>query len=336
MDFSLTDEQRMIQHTARTLLGKECSLDLVRSAWDNPALAEPLWQDHLQEWLGLAEQSTADVSLFMEEYGRALVPGVYFPSLLAAFAANAIEVTLSGSATVAVAGADGFWIPNGETTKHFVPCAGQVDEIVVIHGSPEKPSISIVAAERVALTPVDQLDRLRPQYQVAVPDIDHRSERGVARGSDISPQAWQQVVQRALVATAAELVGVGRHLLDSAVAYAKEREQFGRPIGSFQGLQWKLVDAALELERAAAAVAWAAMCVDANTADAAVAVHSAKLEAGSAARRCARTSLQLHGGIGYTWEHGLHFWLRRAYAGDAFMGSSDYHARCLADVLFAA
>lgn len=332
MDFSLTDEQCMIQHTARTLLGRECPLELVRSAWDNPLLAQPLWDDHLHEWLGLAEQPAADVSLFMEEYGRALAPGVYFPSLLAAFAANAVESTLSGSATVAVAGADGFWIPNRETVKHFVPCAGQVDEIVVIHGSPQKPSVSIVAAERVTLTPVDHLDRLRPQYQVAIPDL----ERGVARGSDISPQAWQQVLHRALVATAAELVGVGRHLLDTAVAYAKEREQFGRPIGSFQGLQWKLVDDALELERAAAAVAWAAMCVDANTTDAAVAVHSAKLEAGSSARRCARTSLQVHGGIGYTWEHGLHFWLRRAYAGDAFMGPSDYHARCLAQLLFAA
>jgi alkylation response protein AidB-like acyl-CoA dehydrogenase len=333
MDFSLTDEQRMIQHTARTLLGRECPLDLVRAAWDNPALAQPLWRDQLQEWLGLAEQSTCDVSLFMEEYGRALAPGVFFPSLLATFAAEAAELTLGGSATVAVAGADGFWTVNDEPIKHYVPCAAQVDDIVVVHGSPRQPRIAVVAAASiaaasVAVTPVDQMDRLRPQYQVDV--------SGIETGSAINPQAWQRVVRRALVATAAELVGVGRHLLDSAVEYAKERQQFGRPIGSFQGLQWKLVDAALELERAAAAVAWAAMCVDVDTDDADAAVHSAKLEAGTAARRCARTSLQVHGGIGYTWEHGLHFWLRRAYAGDAFMGSSDYHARRLADLLFAA
>ena len=152
----------------------------------------------------------------------------------------------------------------------------------------------------------------------------------------LSPQAWRQVLQRALVACAAELVGVGRHLLESALEYARVRQQFGRPIGSFQGLQWKLVDAALELERAASAVAWAALCVDASAPEADRAVHCAKLEAGLAARHCARTSLQVHGGIGYTWEHGLHFWLRRAYAGDAFMGPSDYHARCLAALLFAA
>ncbi|MFQ5515740.1 MAG: acyl-CoA dehydrogenase family protein, partial [Myxococcota bacterium] len=121
---------------------------------------------------------------------------------------------------------------------------------------------------------------------------------------------------------------------DASVEYAKERVQFGRPIGSFQGLQWELVDAALELERAAAAVSYAAMCVDADDADRHRAVHGAKAEAGLAARACARTGLQVHGGIGYTWEHDLHFRLRRAYAGDAFMGPSGYHHDRLAELLF--
>jgi alkylation response protein AidB-like acyl-CoA dehydrogenase len=199
---------------------------------------------------------------------------------------------------------------------------------VVVSGSPQAPRVAVVAAEQVAVAEVAQLDLLLRQYCVDV--------SGACRGRDISPHAWQRVVQRALVTVAAELVGVGRYLLDSAIDYAKVREQFGRPIGSFQGLQWKLVDAALELERASAAVSYAAMCVDADAPEATHAVHSAKLEAGGAARRCARTSLQVHGGIGYTWEHGLHYWLRRAYAGDAFMGPADYHAQRLAELLFAA
>jgi alkylation response protein AidB-like acyl-CoA dehydrogenase len=328
VDFSLTEEQRMIQHTARGLLARECSLALVRSAWDNPAAALPLWQDHLRDWLVLAGQSLADTTLFMQEYGRALVPGVFFSSLLAAYAASTVDQILSGAATVAVAAADGYWTPNAEATKHFVPSAGQVEQVVVVSGSPQAPRVAIVSASQVVITEVEHMDRLRPQYRVAV--------GGSERGCAISPQAWQQVVHRALVTAAAELVGVGRYLLDSAVEYAKERQQFGRPIGSFQGLQWQLVDAALDLERAAAAVSWAAMCADADVVEAPYAVHVAKLEAGSAARRCARTSLQVHGGIGYTWEHGLHYWLRRAYAGDAFMGPSDYHAKCLAQLLFAA
>jgi hypothetical protein len=328
VDFSLTDEQHIIQQTARALFSRECPLALVRSAWENPEVARPLWDDYLVDWLELSVQPLADITLFMEEYGRALAPGVYFASLLAAYAGGSVGEKVSGPATVAVAAGNGYWIPNEETTKHFVPCAAQVKRVVVVSGSQDAPRISIVSSEQLGVQEVDHMDRLRPQYRVEV--------KGTDRGTEISAQAWQQVVNRALVTASAELVGVGRYLLDSAVAYAKERQQFGRPIGSFQGLQWKLVDTALELERAAASVAYAAMCVDANVVEVAHAVHSAKLEAGSAARRCARTSLQVHGGIGYTWEHGLHYWLRRAYAGDAFMGPSEYHARCLADVLFAA
>lgn len=328
MDFSLTDEQRIIQHTAQSLLRKECTLELVKAAWIEPEAAQTLWRDHLQHWLALAGGSLVDTTLFMEECGRAMVPGVFFASLLAAYAANTVDECLEGPATVAVAGSAGYWTPNTERVKHFVPAAGQVRQVVVVGGSPQAPRVSVVPIEQVAVTRVQQMDELRPQYSVAV-----GSDVG---GRIIRAQDWQKVVQRALVTSAAELVGVGRHLLDSAVQYAKEREQFGRPIGAFQGLQWKLVDVALELERAASAVAWAAMCVDAQAADAMLAVHCAKLEAGSAARRCARTSMQVHGGIGYTWEHGLHFWLRRAYSGDAFMGPSDYHARCMAELLFAA
>jgi alkylation response protein AidB-like acyl-CoA dehydrogenase len=327
VDFILSDEQRIIQQTARSLFSRECPPDLVRSAWDVPQVAQPLWENHLREWLALADGSVVDMTLFMEEYGRALVPGVYFPSLLAAYAAGAVDEQLLGAATVAIAAANGYWIPNEESTKHFVPCAAQSKQVVVISGSSRAPRIAVVPTEAVGICEVEQLDRLRPQCCVEVDGTD--------RGRDISPGDWQQVVYRALVTAAAELVGVGRALLDGAVAYAKERQQFGRPIGSFQGLQWKLVDAALELERAAAAVSWAAMCVDAGASDTERAVHSAKLEAGSAARHCARTGLQVHAGIGYTWEHGLHFWLRRAYAGDAFMGPWEHHARCLADLLFA-
>jgi hypothetical protein len=332
MDFTLTEEQRIIQHTARALFTRECPLSLVRSAWEDPGVAQPLWLAHLRDWLALSEQSLADTTLFMQEYGRALVPGVFFPSLLAAYAASTVDATLGGAATVAIAGADGYWIPNEEHTKHFVTAAAQVQEVVVVSGSALAPRVAVVSAAQVAMSEVDQLDRLRPVYRVDVTGTGSSHDKG----HDISPQAWQRVVHRALVTVAAELVGVGQHLLDSAIEYARVREQFGRPIGSFQGLQWKLVDTALELERAVAAVSYAAMCVDAGVTEAPLAVHSAKLEAGGAARRCARTSLQVHGGIGYTWEHGLHYWLRRAYAGDAFMGPSDYHAQRLASLLFAA
>lgn len=230
------------------------------------------------------------------------------------------------SASVAVSGPDGVWRPNEDATKHYVPSAVDAREILVVSGSPERPRLAKLGTDDVTCTLVDQMDRLRPQYRVEIAGDPH--------SEPIDPAAWRHAVERALVTCSAELVGVGRWLLDSSVEYAKGREQFGQPIGSFQGLQWELVDAALELERAAAAVSYAAMCVDADDPDRHRAVHGAKAEAGLAARACARTGMQVHGGVGYTFEHGLHYWLRRAYAGDAFMAPSSYHHDCLAALLF--
>jgi alkylation response protein AidB-like acyl-CoA dehydrogenase len=121
--------------------------------------------------------------------------------------------------------------------------------------------------------------------------------------------------------------------LDSTVAYARERVQFDRPIGSFQGVQFQLVDAGLDLQRASAAVSYAAMCVDADDEDRHRAVHVAKAAAGTAARHAAKVGLQVHGGIGYTWEHDLHLYLRRAYASDDLLGDVAWHHDRLADLV---
>jgi alkylation response protein AidB-like acyl-CoA dehydrogenase len=326
MDFTLTQEQEMVQETARALFTAECTADFVRNTWDDREAAATLWDKQLSGWMELAEADVVDVMLFVEEYGRAAAPGAFFASLLAAQVAMAAGQELSGSATVAVSGANGAWVPNADPVKHFVPSAEEVDEILVVGGSAEAPTLARVAAAGVQKIEVEQMDRPRAQYRVEV--------AGVGSGEPLDPMAWRHAMERALVTCSAELIGVGRWLLDSSVAYAKERVQFDQPIGCFQGLQWELVDAALELERAAAAVSYAAMCVDADDPDRHRAVHGAKAEAGLAARACARTGLQVHGGIGYTWEHGLHFWLRRAYAGDAFMGPASYHHDRLAELLF--
>ncbi len=325
MDFTLSDEQEMLRDTARELFARECPLDLVRSVWETPEAARPLWERHLSGWMELGSADLVDVALFMEEHGRAAAPGPFFASLLAAQVARAAGRELAGSATVAVSGPEGTWLPHDDAHKHFVPSAEEADEVFVVGGSTEAPRLAVVPASELGITVVEQMDRLRPQCRV---------DTGGVTGDPIEPRAWRDAVERSLVACAAELVGVARWLLDTSVAYACERVQFDRPIGGFQGLQWKLVDAALDLERAAASVAYAAMCVDADDPDRHRAVHGAKAEAGRAARRLARTGLQVHGGVGYTWEHGLHFWLRRAYAGDAFMGTAGHHHDRLAELLF--
>lgn len=327
MDFALSDEQRMLRDTARDLFARECPIEFVRRAFADPACGRALWDRHLSGWLELAAGDVVDVALFLEEHGRAVAPGPFFAALLAAQLAVAVGHDDPGSATVAVAGPDGLWSPHDHPVKHFVASAADVDAILVVGGSARAPRLVRVEREGVLLAPVEQMDGLRPQFRV--------DTRGVGPGEAIDPRAWLHAVERALVCGSAELIGVGRRLLESAVEYAKQRVQFDRPIGSFQGLQWMLVDAALDLERAAAAVASAAMCVDADDPDRHRAVHGAKALAGLAARRCARTGLQVHGGLGYTWEHGLHYWLRRAYAGDAFMGPAAHHHDRLAELLFA-
>jgi alkylation response protein AidB-like acyl-CoA dehydrogenase len=120
-----------------------------------------------------------------------------------------------------------------------------------------------------------------------------------------------------------------------ALDHAKTRQQFDRPIGSFQAIQHKLAEMSLELERATAAVHAAAMTCDSGTADRTRAAHVAQAAAGAAARRCLKDAIQIHGGIGYTLEHDLHLFLRRATAAESLLGTTPWHHDRLADLLFA-
>ena len=141
------------------------------------------------------------------------------------------------------------------------------------------------------------------------------------------------MLARATVALAAEMVGTARRLFAMTLEYAKDRVQFGVPIGSFQAIQHKLADMSLDVERAWSAVYYAAMTVDADDADRHRAVHVAKAAAGEAAKRAAKDGIQIHGGIGYTWEHDLHLFMRRAFGTEALLGTTGWHHDRLADLL---
>ncbi len=331
MDFTLTEEQEMLRQAARSLFTRECPSSLVRAHMDDPAAADPLWK-HLREWTALAAGDTVDLCLFLEEAGAAVAPGPFFATtalfgpVLAAAGHTALESVQAGelTGTVAMAGADGAWTANGDPVKTFVPELDRVDQVAFVG---EGPTVAVVPAQGLAWRPVATLDSTRRLFEVEGP-----ADRSAA--VPVAAQALADAVGRATVAVAAELVGAGRWLLDATVAYAKERTQFGRPIGSFQGLQFEITDMALAWERAAAAVAYAAMALDAADPDRRTAVHVAKAQAGEAARRCARVGMQVHGGIGYTWEHDLHLRLRRAYAGDGLLGPVTWHLDRLAELLF--
>jgi alkylation response protein AidB-like acyl-CoA dehydrogenase len=337
VDFTLTDEQELLVETARALFANECPRELVRGVADDPGLARDLFDRHLRDWVALAaappDGSLVDLSLFLVEAGAAVAPGPFlataglFAPLVRAAGHELADAAASGevTGTVAVAGPDGAWVPDASSTRTQVIDVPLVDHVaVVIPG----PALAVVPAGELDRTDIRTLDLARTYSTIELPaDV-------AAAAVPIDQDALTDALERASVAIAAELVGVARWLLDSSVAYARERIQFGKPIGSFQAVQHQLVGIALVYEEAAAAVAYAAMCLDAADPDRHRAAHVAKASAGLAARQAARDGLQVHGGIGYTWEHDLHPRLRRAYADDALCGTHEWHLDRLAELLF--
>jgi alkylation response protein AidB-like acyl-CoA dehydrogenase len=340
MDFRLTEEQELLVATARALFTNECPPRLVRAVADDPELARTLFDRHLRDWVGLAapppDGSQVDLSLFLAEAGAVVAPGPFlataglFVPLLAAagheLADDAALGTITG--TAAVAGSDGVWLANDDPVRTQVIDLDLVEHVAIVFGGPR---LAVLPVEHVSSRVVETLDLAR-QYSTFEVEGALGSEVA-AVAIDLDPAALQLALDRAAVSVAAELVGVTRWLLDASVAYAKQRVQFGKPIGSFQAIQHKLVDMALGYEEAAAAVAHASMTIDADDADRGRAVHVAKAVAGQAARRAGRDGLQVHGGIGYTWEHDLHLRLRRAFADDALVGVHEWHLDRLADLL---
>jgi hypothetical protein len=310
MDFSLGEEQVLLRDTARALLSKHCPASLVRAHMDDPAAAEPLWAQ-LRDWTELGSGPLVDLCLFLEECGAVLAPGPFFATVLAR------PFTDAETATVALAGPDGHWIVNAEWPKAFVLEADRVDEIVVVDAT------GIGRAESPECISVGTLDSTRRVFEVraGIESID----------VDVDVDAW---LERATVALAADMLGTARSLLERSIAYAKERVQFDVPIGSFQAIQHKLADMSLAVERARSAVYYAAMAIDADDADRHRATHVAKAAAGRAATRAAKDGMQIHGGIGYTWEHDLHLFIRRAYVSEHLLGTTGWHHDRLADLLF--
>jgi alkylation response protein AidB-like acyl-CoA dehydrogenase len=329
MDFALTDEQGMLRDTARALLANECPTTVLRAHIDDPAASDAL-SAHLSEFAALGDGPSGDLFVFCEELGYVAAPGQFFPTvalaapLLAAAGDDRLGAVLAGeaTATVALAGSDGIWVPNGDAVKTFVPEADRVDWIVVVDAG---STVRVVAPGDATVRPVGTIDFSRRMFEVSAP----------GRGTKVDEDAVGAAVERATAALAAEMVGTARRLFDMALAYAKERIQFDVPIGSFQAIQHKLADCSLAVERAVAAAQYASMTLDADDGERHRAVHVAKAAAGNAVTRAAKDSAQVHGGIGYTWEHDLHLFLRHAYGSEHWMGTTDWHHDRLADMLFA-
>jgi alkylation response protein AidB-like acyl-CoA dehydrogenase len=320
MNFTLTAEQGLLTTTLRELLAAECPPARLRAHWDDRRVAVDLWRQ-LAGFADLAAAACADAALAAAELGYAAAPGPLLASMCAGPLAAAAGV--DPPVTAAVAGPDGAWVPTSAAERIQVLDADLCPAVIV----PDADGTVRVVDPGVAVAD-ETVDGTRRQYRLRVPETAPAAGR-------LDPAALAGVLRRAVVLLAAELCGTARRILDLTLAHVRTRVQFDVPIGSFQAVQHACVDMSLEVERAWSAVGWAAMTVDAADPAAPRAVHVAKAAAGQAARRAVRTGIQLHGGIGYTWEHDLHLYLRRALAAEPLGGTTGWHLDRLGELLVA-
>jgi alkylation response protein AidB-like acyl-CoA dehydrogenase len=305
--FAFTDDQLAFRDAVRDVLEKECPPAVVRDAWENSdgrsgrawaALAEMgvlgALVPEAQGGLGL---TMLDVVLLAEETGRAALPEPFVEHVLVGAPIVASAAVADGSVTLSAGD------PN-------VPYAESADVLVI--GAREAVVVDRTTAK---LEPVPSVDRSRRVCSVTANDVLRSLDAGESHAA----------FDRGALGTAAQLLGLAGALLDTTVEYVAERRQFGVPIGSQQAIKHKLADVRVALEFARPLTYRAAYSLANGDPEAGTHVSMAKARAGDVAALAARHALQCHGAIGYSFEHDLHLWMKRAWALVATWGDSAWH-----------
>jgi len=370
MFFGLSPEQRDYQHALRDFLGSgSTSQDVRRLIDDERGYDETAWRrmagDLGVQGLDIPEQyggsgaSFIELAIALEEAGYALGGGPLFASSVLASTclqqsgdAPAMAEYLPGIAsgqkiaTLAVADDNGAWDPAALSglkarhdgrdyvlsgTKSYVLDAHVADVILVLAQTEDGPAIFAVnsPARGLRQTRLPLLDQTRRMSRLEFSEVP-----GCLVGA---PGAAERVVSRTLltaaVALGAEQVGGIRRCLEMAVEYAKIRVQFNRPIGGFQAVKHMCADMYTLMETARSAVLYAAWCVAHDSSDLAAVAHLTKAYCSEAYYNVAADNIQLHGGIGFTWEHDCHLFFKRATASLQYLGSARFHRELLAQAI---
>ena len=332
---------------------------------DPRGFSEPTWQQLADMGLpGLAIEpgyggqglGMVELALVLDEMGRAAYPGPYFATALLAastIAASGQENQMARylpdmahgrtRATLALIEDALAWTPTGvrmraerrgdgfvlSGEKRFVPFAEAADLLLAVARTgdgPDGTTVFVVPRETAGISTAANVEMDRTN-QTSTVRFD-----GVSVGSDAVigevDRGWSVIgptLQRAAVGAAAEMLGAARRCMDMSVEYAKVRQQFGQPIGMFQAIKHMCADMLLEVENAHAAVYYAAWALDAGSPDAALAASAAKAYVGEAARKVCGSAIQVHGGIGFTWEYDLHLYFKRAKHFEPLYGDADFH-----------
>ncbi|WP_405540074.1 acyl-CoA/acyl-ACP dehydrogenase [Streptomyces sp. NBC_00075] len=371
MDLTFSEEQDELRKVVRSFLAKHSDETEVRRLAADPTGHDPVVWRRMAGELGLqglvvpeeyggSGFGYVDLGIVFEEAGRALLCGPYFATVALAAEAllrcadetartDLLPGIASGEtvATLALTEEAGRWDEQGirltahETTdgwrltgaKTYVP-DGHLADLLLVAARTESPGISLFAveateAESRGLTrpPLPTLDQTRRQARLEFTDTP-------ARLLGTEGAAWpglERTLATASVLLAAEQVGGAAAALDAAVEYAKIREQYGRPIGSFQGIKHKCADMLMEIECARSAAYGGLWALDTgDEAETAIAAALAQTFCSEAFTRVAGDNIQVHGGIGFTWEHPAHLYFKRAKSSEVLLGTPSYHRELLA------
>jgi len=334
--FSFSEDQLLLQKTVRDFLEGECAVDSVRALWETETgRSQELWGKLAEIGLpgllvperhGGMGMDEIDLVLLLEETGRSALaePLISTAAVGVPLVCELERVDLAESWLPKVA-AGGAVLAVGHATNSFVSDAHVADLLLLPHGD----EIHALPREAVALERQASNDPSRRIFSVAwTPSAKTRLCRA-AQGRALLAAA----LDRGALACAAQQLGVSQQLIDMAVRYACQREQFGVPIGSFQAIKHMLADCQVKLEYARPAVYRAAHSVAREARSRAVDTSMAKAAASEAALLAARVALQVHGAIGYTWEQDLHVWMRRAWSLELAWGSGAWHRARVAEAL---
>jgi alkylation response protein AidB-like acyl-CoA dehydrogenase len=365
--FDLNDEQRAIQEAAKQFLAAKYKPERIRELIELPdGFAEEDWQEMTElGWPGLALPEEwggqglgmVELAVVMDEMGYALAPSPLLSNTVAGLALatcaddgqkerylrplaagerrgtpalfDAGTPASIGEFAMEAGGSGDGVVLDGE--KVLVMDAASADFFLVATSDGRRHLVDR-DAKGVLVSPESSIDLTRKLFTVRFDGVEVPAGNTLpAEGADFAP-----VFQRGCVAVAAELTGIAQRTMEMAVGYAKDREQFGRAIGSYQAVSHSCAQMLLETENSRSAVYFAAWAADAEPETLPRAASIAKAYASDAGWRVAAASMQVHGGIGFTWEHDLHFWLKRARADASMFGDAKWHRDQVAEAVLAA
>jgi alkylation response protein AidB-like acyl-CoA dehydrogenase len=364
MYFDLTDEQQAIKSTAKGFLAARFKSERIREIAASADGTDPAGWGEMAElgWTGLAvpEQwggqglGIVDLAVLFEELGYALAPSPLLSNTIVALALSFCgsdeqrERILRPLAEGSKRATPALWDAGSTATPGAFTMAAEADgDGAVLSG--EKVLVMdaagadfflvasadghrhIVAADApgVSVNPEESIDPTRRLSSLRLDGV------RVAAADTLPAEgaAYEAVFDRLCVALAAESTGVAQRSLEMAVEYAKDRQQFGRPIGAYQAVSHRCAQMLLETENSRSAVYGAAWAADAEPESLPLAASTAKAYASDAGWRVPDASIQVHGGIGFTWEHDLHFFLKRGRANAAMFGDAKWHRERVAEAV---